>query len=406
MDARLALALSTAALSLCACPRADDDEAKASAPTSESSTSASGSSSEASSEASSTAPETETGETGTEDPRPARLVMTSDWRAKRLSLLDYELLRDGADRDGALWKTIELDDWEPGPLEAELGPDGRTALVAIAPGFFAGPVGGLVGAGEVPEGGALLVVDIETDAVLASFETAQYPMGVAFRDDGSAGWSANFGGNGQAGVTLSHVDLDDLTLVEEVEIGPGPEQLDIRAELAIVNTAGDGAVRLFELGDPLGTASPPLVVSSDPSWVLFVGPGQDRAVAVNSVGPPGYTLLDISDPMAPAALDTVEVVGIPYAAARAGSEGEIVMSTLAGTELNVARYDTAAGELIDEYVVPAVGFPLGIAYAPDDELALVPIPGEDVLALVDFGLGEVRIVDWQAEPGPTYVSLE
>jgi hypothetical protein len=62
--------------------------------------------------------------------------MTSDWRAKRLSLLDYAAIRDGATtRDEALWKTIELDAYEPGPIEAELTPDGSLAVVAVAPGF-------------------------------------------------------------------------------------------------------------------------------------------------------------------------------------------------------------------------------------------------------------------------------
>ncbi|HLT39431.1 MAG TPA: hypothetical protein VK034_24275, partial [Enhygromyxa sp.] len=92
--------------------------------------------------------ETETGETETtgdgdgDPPRPDRIAVTADWRARRLSLLDYASLRDGADsREAALWKAIELPDHEPGPLEVELTPDGSLAVVAVAPGFFAGSGG-------------------------------------------------------------------------------------------------------------------------------------------------------------------------------------------------------------------------------------------------------------------------
>ena len=359
---------------------------------------------------------TDTG-TGTEtttdtegDPaRPERLVMTSDWRAKRLSLLDYAALRDGAQtRDEALWKTIELGAYEPGPLEAELTPDGTLAVVAVGPGFFAGAVGGLAGAGQgtVPEGGALLIVEVDTGTVLAELETAQYPMGIAITDDSSAAWTANYGGNGQSGTTMSHIDLASLSIVEEFDIGPSPEQLALNGELAIINTAGDGSVRLFGINDPVGTMSAPVIVSNDPSWVLFVGPGDSEAIVVNSIGPPGYSLLDISDPSTPAVLDTVEVVGIPYAAARGSTDTQIIMSVLVGTEVSLHRYDTTTSTLIDQIDIPALGFPLGIVFEPADELAFVPIPGADLLVIADFGAGDYREIPWQDEPGPTYVALE
>lgn len=359
----------------------------------------------ATSSGSETTAESETGDDPA--PRPERLLLSADWRAKRLSLLDYAALRDGAaTRDEALYETIELDAWEPGPLEAELSPDGTTAVVAIAPGFFAGAAGGLAGAGPgtVPEGGALLIVDIETKTVLAELETAQYPMGIAFTDDGGAAWTANYGGNGQSGSTVSHIDLASLTIVEELDVGPNPEQLDIDGSLVIVNTAGDGSVRVFDLTDAAGTMSAPLFVSNDPSWVLHLGGA--RAIATNSLGPPGYSLIDIADPAAPALLETIEVTGIPYAATHGYVESEIIISIIAGTSTALQLYDTDTGTLTDEIEISAVGFPLGIAFAPEDGLAFVPIPGANVLAVADFETGEHRVIPWQGEPGPTYVSLE
>ena len=390
----------------CNPPASDDGEPETGTASATESATESGST-ETKTETESGSTETET-ETGAElPPRPARVVLTSDWREHRLSLLDYEALRDGAaTRDEALWKAIELPGHEPGPLEAELTPDGRLAVVAIGPGFFAGQLGGLVNAANVPEGGGLLIVDVETDAILAELQTAQYPMGVAISDDGTSAWTANYGGNGQSGMTMSHVDLVDYSLIEELEIGPGPEQLALRGDLAIINTAGDGSVRLFDITDAQATISAPAVVAMDPSWVLFVGPDDTRAVSVNSIGPGGYSLVDTSDPLAPQEIDEVEVVGIPYAGARGSVDTELVMSVLIGTEISVQRWDTLTSTLIDEIIVPHLGFPLGIAFVPEDELALVPIPGANVLAVLDFGTGEQWALDYEGASGPTYVAIE
>lgn len=400
------------ALVTCAgCPSPAEDEGGASATGESESSESSESGSSTATATTTTTTETSAGsetDTGGEDPpRPQRLVMTSDWRAQRLSLLDYAALRDGAaTREDALWKEIDLGGHEPGPIEAELSPDGSLAVVAVGPGFFAGALGGLVNSGDVPEGGAVLVVEIDSGAVLAEIATAQYPLGVAITDDGAAAWTANYGGNGQSGMTMSHIDLLNPGLVEEFEIGPGPEQLDLRGELALINTASDGSVRLFDINDPLATLSAPAVVSGDPSWVLFMGPDDSRAIVINSVGPSGYSLLDISDPMSPMEIDEIEVLGIPYAAARGTVDTELVMSVLVGTEISVQRWDTLTSMLIDEIIVPSMGFPLGIVFVPEDELALIPIPGANVLAVVDFATGEQRELDWQDPSGPTYVAIE
>jgi hypothetical protein len=341
--------------------------------------------------------------------RPAHLAVTADWRSKRLSLLDYAALRDGATtREAALWKTIELPEHEPGPLEVELTPDGRLALVAISPGFFAGAAGGLVGAGELPVGGALLIVEIDSGMILAELETAHYPMGIAIAPDGATAWTANYGGNGQSGTTMSVIDLVELTIVDELEIGPGPEQLDVSADgsLGIINTAGDGSIRVFETAAPGSTLSPPLAVSADPSWVLLLDDPQQRAVSINSLGPPGYSLIDVSDPSAPSVLDTVSVAGVAYAVAPGAASHEILLSIYAGTSISLQMFDVDTGEVVEQIDVPIAGFPLGIVYAPADELALIPAPGANALIVADFATLEYRTIVWQTEPGPTYVTLE
>lgn len=353
--------------------------------------------------------ETETAETDGDPPRPDRIAVTADWRAKRLSLLDYSALRDGAlSRDAALWKTIELPDHEPGPLEVELTPDGSLAVVAIAPGFFAGSGGALVGAGEVPAGGGLLIVEIDSGTILAELETAHHPMGIAIAPAGDTAWTANYGGNGQSGTTLSRVDLRSFTIVEEIEVGPSPEQLDLSADgsLGIINTAGDGSIRVFASANPAASLSPALQVSSDPSWVLMLDDGMDRAVAINSLGPPGYSLLDLGDPSAPVVLDTIAVSGVAYAAAPGRTPSEILLSIFAGLSISLQMFDVDTAEVVAQIDVPVTGFPLGIVFEPTDQIALVPVPGTNAMIVADFATLEHRVLDWQDQVGPTYVALE
>jgi hypothetical protein len=355
--------------------------------------------------------ETETGDTEGDPPRPERIAVTADWRSQRLSLLDYGALRDGAlTREAALWKTIELPNHAPGPLEVELTPDGALAIVAISPGFFGGAGGGLVGVapGSIPAGEALLILDVDSGMILAELAPAQAPMGIAIAPDGRTAWTANYGGNGQSGTTVSVIDLERLSISAQFEVGPGPEQIDLSADgsLAIVNTAGDGAVRLFATADPSATLSPSLVVSDDPSWVLLLDDGMDRAVAINSLGPSGYSLLDVGDPSAPAILDTVAVMGIAYAAAPGRTPSEILLSMYVGSSASLKLYDVDTGTIVDQIDLDLSGFPLGIVFDPVAEIALVPMPGANVLVVADFGSGEHRVLDWQTEVGPTYVSLE
>lgn len=405
---RLSTCIPALALLLAACPSdsAGDDDVGATE-SEESTESTTGETETDSLDAPESVDETDTTTGG--EPRPARLLITSDWRAKRLSLIDYAAIRDGATtRDEALWKTIDLPDFEPGPLEAEISPDGATLVVAISPGFFAGPAGTLAGAGPgaVPEGGTLLIVDVDSGEVVDNLDTAHYPMGIAITDDGGRALTANYGGNGQSGTTMSLIDLTAPAILAEYEVGPSPEQIDLDGGLGIVNTAGDGSVRLFGTNDPDGTLGSPLMVSDDPSWVLLIGPGDTRAVAINSVGPPGYSLVDVGDPQNPTLVETQEITGIPYAGAHGTTETEIVLTALVGNAVSIQRFDTATGTLVDQIDAPVSGFPLGLVFEPDDALALVPVPGANVLIVADFATGEHREIPWQDVPGPTYVALE
>jgi DNA-binding beta-propeller fold protein YncE len=359
--------------------------------------------------------ETETGSTETSDtegdpPRPDRLVVTADWRAKRLSLLDYASLRDGATtRDAALWKSIELPDHEPGPIEVELTPDGSLAVVAVGPGFFAGTGAMLVGLDpeDVPVGGALLVVEIDSGTIVAELATAQYPLGIAITPDGSTAFTANFGGNGQNGTTMSVVDLGSFTITEEIEIGSGLQQLDLSADgsLGIINTGT--AIRMFATANPSASLSPAVPVSDDPSGVLLLEDGMDRAVAINSLGPPGYSVLDVADPSLPVVVDTIAVPGVPYATAPGRTPTEILVPVFTGITMSLQMFDVDTGEVVEQIDVPiTTGLPLGVVFEPTDEIAMVPVPGTNAMIVADFTSLDYTLIDWQAEVGPTYLALE
>ncbi|MFW5876350.1 MAG: hypothetical protein ACOCXM_06405 [Myxococcota bacterium] len=91
-------------------------------------------------------------------PAGDRRVVTADWLGQSLTLFSYDRLVSGACAvEDTRTATLELGGYAPGPLELEVAPDGRTAVVAVGPGFFGGGLGLLIGHMDpVPEGGTLL----------------------------------------------------------------------------------------------------------------------------------------------------------------------------------------------------------------------------------------------------------
>ena len=67
-------------------------------------------------------------------------------------------------------------------MELELTPDAKTAVFAVGPAFF-DALPGLVGDPEIPPGGTLLIVDLETVGA-DEIETEDVPMGIAISPDG------------------------------------------------------------------------------------------------------------------------------------------------------------------------------------------------------------------------------
>jgi DNA-binding beta-propeller fold protein YncE len=365
----------------------------------------------------------DTGEEGASDPDVVdtstssggasigRVMVTADWRAKTLSICDFDLLAAGAQtRDEILVATVDLSAYEPGPIEVELTPDATLAVVSVSPGFFDGLVGTTLGITDIPLQGTLLVVDIATAAVVAEVPTAHVPMGIAISPDGARAYTANFGIEGAVGSTITIVDLQTLTVVEDVDVGPRPEQISISTDgtLGIVSLDGDdAAVRVFQTADVAGTMSDRLPTAGDPSDVDFIA-GTSLAVVANSLAPSNYAVLDVSDPSAPViAFDSEAPGGIPYGATPIPGTTHFVM-TIANDAIEYHRIDAASNppSTVWESVIDGVrSFPLGIAVAADGGLAVSGALGANVLVVIDLDDGTARTIPWLAEPGPTYVAI-
>lgn len=351
---------------------------------------------------------------GTElPPFPARVVVTADWLNRSLTVFDYARLIDGtSSAEEARWATIDLAEFAPGPLEVELTPDGRTAVVSVGPGFLAGGVGQLfLGHIDVPAGGSLLIVDLPSRAVRATVPTTHVPMGIAITPDGARAFTANFGQESESGHTISVVDIAQGTVIEEVTVTGQPEQIALRGDgsLGIVAIDDDATVRTFDPADITGTLSSPVSPAGDPSGVALVD-GISVGVVADSLNPLGYSTIDVSDPLAPKIVDTVSKdFGVPYAAARIPGTTHVLLGGATGAPANLLRVDVAASPPVEIETIPLAngrgGFALGVAIDHEAAHAFVAVPGDNSLQVVDLQAKTARSLKWLSTTGPTYAAV-
>ena len=341
---------------------------------------------------------------GGSSPSAERLLVTADWLNQSLSLFDYDELVAGGSVGESLVETIDLSDWEPGPLEIEITPDGTTAVVSISPGFF-GSVLGLIGSPTIPDGGTLLLVDLSSGKA-TELTTAHVPMGIAISPDGTRAYTANYGTTDSVGTTLSIIDIPNATVLDDIEIGSRPEQVALSPDgtLGIVNLAGEGGVRVFETADVEGTLSPVAETGSDPSDVSFLDTN-GRAVVANSFSF-NVVLVDTSDPSAPMTIDTVPMPSAPYGVTYVPERDEILAPTATG-ELVTLTHGAAEGlTLSDTLDLLGGAFPLAAIAGPGGDLAFVAHLVDHKLTITELDTGLVRAITWLTEPGPTYVAIQ
>jgi DNA-binding beta-propeller fold protein YncE len=307
-----------------------------------------------------------------------------------------------------LVRTIDLAGHPPGPIEVEMAPGG-VAVVAVGPGFFEGLAQQLFQV-DVPGGGSVLLVDIEEGTILADLPTRHAPMGIAISADGTTAYTANFGDDANPGSTVSIIDLAARTIVDEIDVGPRPEQitLDPTGEWAMVNVTGSG-IRLFRTEDPGGTLTEAVPTAADPSGVLFV-PGTTVGVVANSSGDQNYSILDLSDPAAPSvAYQSDPRAAILYGATLVPGTTSVILPGTTLREIEFLRVDVSADPPVEEWSflhpTESATLPLGIAITADGELGLCGSPGDATLVILDVSQQSARAVPWQDVLGPSYVAL-
>ena len=341
----------------------------------------------------------------------ARLVVTADWLNQSLTLLDYDKLVDGqSDAEASIIGEIDLSDWGPGPVEVEITPDGKTAVVSVGPAFF-DTLPGLVGDPEIPAGGTLLIVDLESGQV-EEVQTEDVPLGIAISPDGTTAYTANYGTSDARGDSLSIIDIAGRRVIEEVNVGSGPEQVALSADgsLGIVNVVSGRGVRLFETADVAGTLSDVVETGSDPSDVSFLD-GNDRAVTANSFSF-DLTLLDTSNPRSPTVLDRAALgTGVPYGVTYVPARDEI-LAPAAATGADLPTYlvtftrdaDTLNPSLPLE--LPGDNFPLTATADSSGDFAFVAHIVDHKLSIIELDTGDTRSIEWLTESGPSYVAVQ
>ena len=335
---------------------------------------------------------------------PSRLVVTADWLSRSLTLLGLERVLDpGCDAEDAIVATISLDAYPPGPLEVEITPDGRTAIVSVGPGFFEGAGAALVGMPAVPEGDALLVVDLDTRAVVAEIETTHAPMGIAIAPDGTRAYVAEYGTNASPGTEIAVVDLATRRLVEEISIGPRPEQVVLSDDGALGAATVDDGTRVFETRDVAGTLAPTLDTGRDPSGVVFV-PGTDRLVITNSMAA-SFSIVDVSDPSAPSIVASPSIRGVPYPATWIPGTTDVLVG--ASIRESLYRLDVTTPDATPSRIELSHGaFVLEAEVVPTGTHALVAHPIQRRLVAVDLATGAEHALSWLDAAGPTYVAIQ
>jgi hypothetical protein len=357
---------------------------------------------------------------GGSDPAPApgedvHHGLTCDFLEHRLSLVDLDLLRDGATRAEALIAEIDLSAYAAGPLDAEIIPGTKIAMVSLSAGFFSLPVAGvLIGAEAIPtDPGKLLYVDLEARQVVAELDTGRHPMGIAITRDGARAFVAHFDSP-----EVALIDVKARSVLERVTVGPFSEEiaLDGSGEVGIFSYSAFGNIRTFAPSDFAGTLSRDVELPGDAAGVAFF-PGTKIAYVVQAPNPltravGGYTVVDASDPRDPRVVVDVhsETAPIAYPAVSVEARNSVVVPINSQGKLQVQELtlnsDNSVNvrQTIDAGSVSLLGA-YGISVDEDGRL-LMAVPALRQVVVVDLDAASAFSTPWELDvAGPTDIIL-
>lgn len=351
------------------------------------------------------------------DEHDPRLVVTADWLNKSLSLLDLDTLLAGvSSREEALIESIDLSAYSPGPLEVQITPDKKTALVTVSAGFFSIPLSNLlVGESQaIPDDpGKLLFIDLDSRQVVAEIDTGHGPMGIAITPDGSRAFIPHF-----SDPHVAVIDVVARELLRRVEVGPMSEEiaLDDTGSVGIFSYSATGNFRTFAASDMAGTLSPDVSAPGDAAGVTFF-PGTKTAFVVQAPNVitgdvSGYDIVDVREPQAPVVLDQVRFDSesvIQYPAVAVPGRGTVIVPVVGAGKLSLREYGLSDGAAtvqrsIDIMSVTALFGAFSLAVV-NQKYVLCALPGERALSITDLESELSVTVPWGQKAGPTGVAI-
>ena len=126
------------------------------------------------------------------------------------------------------------------------------------------------------------------------------------------------------------------------------------------------------------------------------------------MGPPGFSVLDLETPSAPAVLEQQMSLGFPYAGAVMPGTDTVYMIA-AEDVLHFYEIDAGSEPAIVNYDlnIATMAFPLGVVLDATDNLAFFAAPGANTLVRVDLSTRDVVEIPWNMDAtGPTYIALQ
>jgi DNA-binding beta-propeller fold protein YncE len=295
--------------------------------------------------------------------------------------------------------------YSPGPMSLAITPDGKTALVSISSGFLGAFI-------TVPPGdGILLFVDIESRMVTGELEIGGSPMGIVVTPDSKRAFVGLYSEN-----YFAVVDLEAKTF-EPIATGSGYNEelaLDDTFTVGILTYGPAGNAKTFSVADPEGMLGQTIGLSGDAAGAAFF-PGTKRAylmqaptILTGNVG--GYDVIDVTNPRAPAVLDSERVGSHPttYPVISNAARGSIVYPSTQDNMLSLVE-KRLNGDVAEEVKRVVVGQAESLAYglsATRDGRVLVAVPGEHYIGVVDLEAGTAFSVPWeQTMTGPTEIKV-
>jgi hypothetical protein len=332
-------------------------------------------------------------------------AISADMSNKTLSIVDIDLLTEGATRSDALIDTIDLSEYSPGPMSIAVSPDGKLALVSISAGFLSLLAG--IPAGE----DKLLFVDLDARSVVAELDVGPGPMGIVFSKDGTRAFVALLGVQSFAVIDVAARTFETIatgaTFNEELAI-------DDSGEVGIFSYGFAGDARTFSVAAPADMLGTTTGLTGDGAGVAFF-PGTKIACLLQAPTPlngnmGGYDLIDVTAPATPEVIDSMRMAGAPvvYPLTAVHRRGTVAFPATAGGQVELVEMELQGGKASEVQRVevgPGGLIPYGVSETYDNRV-LIAEPTQHYVGVVDLETGVAFTVPWEGEEyGPTEIKL-